>query len=180
MPHWLLSNEGSRVNSLESRRSLALSALLGLRPRRRGASQGCTDRYGTQGSESPPPQGTAYRSHTLLSACSWLRGSGEGWVASARYCTPCLPRPIPPASSLNRLPCVVLQVAGRSKQRGPGHHCFLQSESEAGGIAGRVSALAQPRTPKCRGMCLRPPTARCPVPPVGWTFSCITLRVNQA
>lgn len=54
---------------------------------------------------------------------------------------------------MNRLPCVVLQVEGRRQQRDPGHHCFLQSEGEAGGISGRVSAPAQSRALKSGGVC---------------------------
>lgn len=74
-----------------------------------------------------------------------------------------------------------MQVEGRSQPGDPGHHCFLQSESEAGGIAGRVSVLAQPETPTCRRGCPRPPGAHCPILPVRWTFlAASTKRVNQA
>lgn len=45
---------------------------------------------------------------------------------------------------MNRLPYVALQVEGRSQPGDPGHHCFLQSEGEAGGVSWWVSAPAQP------------------------------------
>lgn len=54
-------------------------------------------------------------------------------------------------SSMNLLPYVTLQVEGRRQPGDPGHHCFLQGESEAGGISGRVSVLAQPKTLSAEG-----------------------------
>lgn len=73
---------------MESRKSLPSLHRWDSGPGRRGAYQGCTARYGTQGSEVPPPQGTAYLSHILLSPCSWLSGPGEGRVAPAPPYTP--------------------------------------------------------------------------------------------
>lgn len=63
---------------------------------------------------------------------------GTCGAALAHPILPCLTRP------MNRLPYFALQVEGRSQPGDPGHHCFLQSEGEAGGVSWWVSAPAQP------------------------------------
>lgn len=107
-------------------------------------------------------------SHTALLA----HGGREVQEGQRWPLPPPLPGPAHPGALMNRLPCVALQVEGRSQQRDPGHHCLLQSESEAGGVSGRVSAPVQPGSPQLRGEAL-PPAAGPPVLPP-------TLRVNRA
>ena len=63
---------------------------------------------------------------------------GTYGAALAHPILPCFTRP------MNWLPYFALQVEGRSQPGDPGHHCFLQSEGEAGGVSWRVSASAQP------------------------------------
>ena len=103
-------------------------------------SQGSTVRPGAQCSELLLPKGRPRLSHTPGSACTWWLSGQEGTYGAAlvQPILPCLTRP------MNWLPYVALQVEGRSQPGDPGHHCFLQSESEAGGVSWRVSAPAQP------------------------------------
>ena len=135
------------------RKSPPLTSLLGLGSGREGAgSQRSTARLGAQCSEFLLPKGRPRLSHTLGSACTWWLSGQErdlrrcpgtphpavSHKTLAHPILPCLTRP------MNRLPYVALQVEGRSQPGDPGHHCFLQSEGEAGGVSWWVSAPAQP------------------------------------
>lgn len=74
----------------------------------------------------PLPEGGPCLSHTL-----------SGQERDPSTARPAASRP--PSEPDSRLPSVIVQVEGRSQPGGPRHHCFLQSEGEAGGVSGRVS-----------------------------------------
>ena len=147
----LLSASSKRKGSHPAGRAHPLPPCWDLGSGREGAaSQGSTARLGAQCSEFLLPKGRPHLSHTPGSACTWWLSGQE---RDLRCCPgaahlPCLTRP------MNRLPYVTLQVKGRSQPGDPGHHCFLQSESEAGGVSWRVSAPAQP-SPDPRGWAVK-------------------------
>lgn len=83
--------------------------------------------------------------HSSLSNSVGPSGSGEGWTVVPPIILQCLPHPIHQGAPRTSFP-VSLQVAGRCQPGDPGYHRFLQSQSETGGVPGRVSP-APPRAP---------------------------------